>query len=124
MRDRLEITCKQLSFAVAEEVAKRPVDAQPRTLWRNQCHSDRGVIKCVAKVLFSFAQGLADPLLLGDVPVQLFNVTSRLFCLRGCAVNVLHVSPVSKINNGNDGNRRAKGKEADVAYEARHYPGR
>src|SRR3954463_6389571 len=69
VRYGLETQIQHFSFAVAEQMAERTIDAQPRTLWRHERHADSRIIKGVAKMLFGFAQRLADAFLLSDVAV-------------------------------------------------------
>src|SRR5881296_2881236 len=72
-------------------------------------------------MLFRFAQGLTDALLFREVAIELFNVLARLLGLRGSALDVLHVSPVREVNDGNNGYRGGERKESDVADESRDY---
>ena len=62
---------QQFFFAVANDLAERAIHAQPLTLQRNEGHTDRSVVKSVAKMLFCFLEGFADPLLLSDVTAAL-----------------------------------------------------
>ena len=73
---------------------------------------------------FSLAQSLTDTLLLRDMATQFFDVTAGLLSLRGGAFDILHVGPISEMNNGNNRNRRGERKEADVANKPRDEPGR
>ena len=119
MSDGLKVRSQQLALTVPEQVTKRSIHAQPRSLRRHKRHPNRGVIKRVTKVLFRFAQSLTDARLLGDVAIQFLNVTARLLGLRGRALDVLHIGPICEINDRDDRNGRAESKEADVADEAR-----
>ncbi len=73
---------------------------------------------------FSLAQSLTDALLLRDMATEFFDVTASLLSLRGGALDILHVGPISEMNDGNNRNRGGERKEADVANKPRDEPGR
>src|SRR5260370_6366665 len=73
MRDRLKARLEQFLFGVSHEIAQRSVHAQPRALGRDQRHANSGIIKGVAKMLFSLAQRLTDALLLRDMAVEFLD---------------------------------------------------
>ena len=120
MSDGLEARFQHLAFGKAQQIAERVIHAQPCSLWRYERHANRRVIKCIAKVRFRFTQSLADALLLGEVAVQLLNVTARLFRLGGGAFDVLHVRPIGEVDDRNNRNSRRQREETDVPNEPRN----
>src|SRR4051812_4838629 len=70
-------------------------------------------------MFFSFAEGFTDAFLFRDMAIQFLDVLARLFGLCCGAVDVLHVGPVSEIDNRDDWDRRHESKKAYVSDEAR-----
>ena len=120
----LKVRLEHFVFCVSKQRTKRSIHAEPRSLWRHERHSNRRVVKRVAKVLFRLAQSFTNAFLLGDVAIQFLNVTARLLGLGGCAFDVFHVGPIGEVNNRDDRDSRAERKEADVTNEAGDEAGR
>ena len=74
-------------------------------------------------MFFSFAQSLTDAFLLSDMAIQFLDVKARLLRLGGGGFDVLHIRPVSEINDDDDGNRCAESEEPNVTDKTRDNSG-